>query len=311
MKSSVFVLFLCMLLQACGRAPQPDDGKPLVVVSIRPLALMVSDLAGDFVTVQSLLPANADPHNFALRVSDMNRLRTADTVVWLGPDLERSLGKAIGQVDAQVQLQLTRLDGITWPVQDEAPHPEHSDDDHHHEGHDHAEHQGRDPHIWLSPQNSLIMMNAVAERLIRLLPEQRQQIEAALRDQQARIAVFIAETDAQLAPLRHRGFAVHHDGYRHFVEAFDLRQLAAVSELPESRLSARHLSNLQTLLAGANCLLVDQVSPEVERLAATLRLPMVVADPLASQADTAHYLQFLQGLRQAFARCLDSPPGSA
>ena len=62
-----------------------------MVTSIKPLALIAQEIAGDKVSVENLLPVKASPHDYPLRVSDIRRLQDADLVLWVGPSLETFL----------------------------------------------------------------------------------------------------------------------------------------------------------------------------------------------------------------------------
>src|SRR5690606_10616423 len=116
-------LLICAVLCASVACNRPETGSPQVLASIRPLTLLVTDLlAGtDSEAVYTLLPGNVDPHNYSLRVSDRKALQQARLVVWVGPDMERSLARPLAQRKAHT-LQLTALPGLHWPTQG-AAHP--------------------------------------------------------------------------------------------------------------------------------------------------------------------------------------------
>ena len=52
-----------------AEALNPFAAKPLIVATIKPLALMAQSLVGDAVTVRTLLPASANPHAQALSIA--------------------------------------------------------------------------------------------------------------------------------------------------------------------------------------------------------------------------------------------------
>lgn len=281
---------LCTLLAACSTQSEPPGLS--VVASIRPLALMVEQLAGDAVQVQTLLPANADPHNMALRISERARLEKADLVVWLGPDFEQFLQKPMADRDAQAQLIIADLRGLAWPAVDA--------DDHH----DHHEAHGRDMHLWLDPENAKVAIKAIYHHLIALDPELQPRLKANLAVALEDIEQARQQISQRLQPLAGRGFGVDHNGYGHFVSAFGLHQLAAINEVPGQRMSAKQRHLLQQQLAEAKCLLVEREARSIERLAAAMQLPTVVADPLANDPKHKTYSDFLVDLGDAFYRCL-------
>lgn len=287
-----------------GLARAESKQKLSIVTSIQPLNLLVAQLVGDSVEVETLLPANADPHNSALRISERARLEQADLVVWLGPEFERFLEKPMAARADQSQLVLAALPDIHW----QSAVPASQESDHSHAGHQHE--QGRDMHLWLNPANAQVALRAIYQRLIVLEPELkstlRPRLDQALRD----IEVAGARIEQQLKPMSQRGFGVDHNGYGHFVSAFGLNQLAAINEVPGQRMSAKQRYQLQQQLSGAACLVVEREAQSTQRLASALQLPVILADPLANDPQLQTYSEFLAQLGEAFHRCLSADAGS-
>lgn len=125
--------------------PSVAASKPVVLASIKPVAMLVKAVVGDELSVDVLLAANASPHDHALKFSDIRAIKSADLVVWVGPELEGVLVKPLSTVPTDEQLQLTDLTTLHWPDDAEGEHHDHE--------HGHGAYT-RDPHIWLNPKNS-------------------------------------------------------------------------------------------------------------------------------------------------------------
>lgn len=280
---------ILIMLTACSTQSEPT--KLSVVASIRPLALMVEQLAGDAVEVNTLLPGNADPHNTALRISERSLLEQADLVVWLGPDFEQFLRKPMASRGAEEQVILANIPELYWPADEVV-------DDHGHAA------PGRDMHLWLNPDNGRAALLAIYDHLLALQPD----LQPLLRERLDIALKSLEQTKAQikqrLQPLAHRGFGVDHNAYGHFVSAFGLRQLAAVNDVPGQRMSAKQRHHLQQQLIEAVCFVVERPTRTNQRLAAAVKLPVVVADPLANNPELKTYSGFLSDLGDAFHRCL-------
>src|SRR5690606_10998521 len=72
--------------------------KPVTIVaSIQPLTILIEDFLKAEqhreIQVQTLMPAQASPHHFALNVSHAKMLDAADLLVWVGPEFELFLAK--------------------------------------------------------------------------------------------------------------------------------------------------------------------------------------------------------------------------
>jgi zinc transport system substrate-binding protein len=282
------VLLPCSLVQAQSLK---------LVTSIRPLALLAQDLTqGLPVTVAALLPANADPHSWALRISDRQTLEDADLVLWLGPEFEVFLTKPLAGGAAR-QVRLGELPGLQWT------HPEGAAHSQEHHDHGHHTHTGRDLHVWLNPANAAEIQKALVAGLAGLRPDWQEELQRRLQQQLQQLEQLQADIHQRLSPHRQKGFIAYHDAYGHFVEAFGLHQLGAVNQSSEQRLSAKVLHELQMHARSAHCLMVEKSGAQEQRLAQTLNLPVVIADGLAADSGLQDFAGFLLGISAAFESC--------
>lgn len=295
------------LLLSVHSALASSAAQPIqVVASIRPLALIASDIAPARVQVTSLVPSWADPHSFQLKVSDVRTLGQASIALWLGREFERFLAKPILNMRPETVLTLTRLPDLRWPVLAGTRATPLSKTSPGHHSHAHNYDNNQDPHIWLDPHNAVAIARAFAEVLARTMPDQAATIKANLSRFETTLERQKNHAASQLAPFKNTGFGVTHDGFNHFVKAFGLTQLAAVQRLPDERLSAKKLFKLQAQLSNAACLIGDANTLANQKLATTLKLPLQVADPLAAQSSVHTYAQFFERLTQAFVACFRS-----
>lgn len=271
-----------------------------VVTSIKPLALIARAVVGEGGRVSHLLPPSASPHDYPLKVSDMQRLTGADLVVWVGEDLETFLRRPLDRLKPEQRFTLADLDSIHWPEQDHGEH-NHGHDDHH-------DHGARDPHLWLDPRNGSAAALALAERLASLDPSGAD----GYRSRANALAQSLAELDqaleARLAPVREVPFAVYHAGYRHFVERYRLNQRAAVTLSPERRPGARHLYELRKTLQDTACLFTEPYydMSSARRLADELGLRLAELDLLGAREGIESYPRLLERLGEDMAHCLES-----
>lgn len=290
---SAVQLLSLMLVLFFSAAALPVRAEPTVLASIKPLGLIAREVMGQRGQADTLLQGLASPHDYALRVSDMRRLQAADLILWVGPEMEAFLARPLSNLSSENVLEAQTLAGIDWPLTDDMAQASH-------EGHFHE----RDPHIWLNPQNGAIIAEALAERLGELDPEGRVHY---LRNA-ARLIERLQELDNdlshQLRPLGSRGFAVYHEGYRHFVDRYELTQLGHVTFGPERRPGARHLHRLRQGLAEAHCLFLEPYydTRGAHELARELGLRVGQLDPLGMGASS--YPQLLESMAQSFLECL-------
>lgn len=278
----------------------PVQAKLQVLASIKPLALIAQEVAGDQADVNTLLPVTASPHDYPLKMSDHKRLRKADLVLWIGPEMESFLARPLANLGADKLLTSYQLPGLHWPVS--------ATDEPHHSNHRHID---KDPHIWLDPHNAVMIAQAVAARLAQLQPASAAQFRANAQRFSAAIVLLDEQLMQQLAPVKEVGFAVYHEGYGHFVGRYGLHQLAYVTYTPERRPGAKHLQELRDLLAvEGKCLFMEPYykAQGMEEMAESLHLRIGLLDPIGNQ-QISSYQQLMQQLGDSFLTCLANRGG--
>lgn len=294
------VLSICALLACCLMPAVLHSQELKVLVSIKPLALLIAPLLGDKPqrpsSVDILLPANASPHRYALKVSNRNQLSEADLVVWVGPGMERFLLKPIGSLDSEKTLAAMSVGLMNWPESANGPSAEHD----HHGMHD--------PHFWLDPQNAVVLLEAVAQRLQVLNPAQHLIYQRRLENMVAKIRESESKIIEILGKVKNQPFVISHDGFGHFVARFGLNQLAAIRLNVDSKPGARHLYALRKNIVEekVRCVFVEpgETKGWGVRLAEELNLRAVSLDTLAVEVEGIGYTGFIEGLAQTVEGCL-------
>ena len=182
---------------------------PRVVASIQPLQSLAAMLLEGIAEPGLLLEANQSPHSFSLTPSQMRRLKGADLLIWVGPELERPLARVLAQIPTKNSglktLRLMGAKGIQL-----LPNQGHQHDETAH-GHGH-DHQGQnDPHLWLSPANGQQILELMAEALAELDPAQAPLYRERATKAKAELERLDEVLRAQLAPIQAKGYMVYHD----------------------------------------------------------------------------------------------------
>lgn len=264
--------------------------------SVKPLQLVAAALVDGIAEPGLLVPPDASPHHYALKPSEMRRIAEADLVVWVGPELELFLVKALQQTDAHI-LQLMDSDSSA-----KAGHHDHGDDG----GHEHEV----DAHIWMDPVLMLEAAEKMRDTLMALAPEQRETLAANYDRFAQSLLTRDRELRERLAPLQERGFFVFHDAYGRFVEHYGLKQLGYFTVDPGRQPGARHLSEIRRQMAehDADCVFSEPQfrAAVVDAVAADTGVRHGELDPLARNIEPGPdaYLDYLGALATEFERCL-------
>ncbi|QTF08153.1 zinc ABC transporter substrate-binding protein ZnuA [Brenneria izadpanahii] len=332
-------VFVASALMASGASINAASAE--VVTSIRPLGFIASAITEGITPTEVLLPNGASPHDYALRPSDVQRLQSAELIIWVGPEMEAFLTKPLSQIAPAKQITLAELPAIKAELIKEAEHHhDHDDNDHdehhndshdnehHHDGehsdeHSHAavsepeeegdgHHHGEyNMHIWLSPEMSKQAAIAIHAKLLELMPQNKDKLDANLLYFTDKIAQTDKKIANMLAPVRNKGYFVFHDAYGYFEQRYGLSPLGYFTINPAIQPGAQRLHQIRTQLVEhkAVCVFAEpQFRPAViNAVAKGTDVRLGVLDPLGSDIALGQdsYVNFLSQLSSQYLSCLE------
>ncbi len=294
-----------------------------VLTSIKPLQLIAAAVQDGLGSPEVLLPPGASPHHYALRPSDVRRVREVELLYWVGADLESFLPRVLAGRD-RPSVAVQDLPGM---------HLRHFGDEHagheEHDGHDEAEHQAEadehddahrpgslDAHLWLLPANARVIAAKMAADLAAADPAHAARYQANLAAFGERLEALDqrlrARLRARLNGVAGKPYFVFHEAYDYFEAAYGLEHAGVFSLTGEVQPGARHVAALRARLqqAGPSCVFSEP--PLRPRLADTLSagLPVRLAELDAMGAELAveagGYERLLENLGEQLAGCLES-----
>lgn len=166
-------------------------------------------------------------HNYSLSVRQVKTAEQAQTIVISGGGLEDFMQDLLAQqgciIDASTGLDIN--------------HDEHAEE----LGHDH---NGCDPHFWLSPTHAKHMAENICNGLIAQYPEYDETFHRNLAILQHKLDQLLDYGNQQLTGLSCRKLITFHDGFSYFAEAFDLTIIKSMEEESGSEASASELKEL-------------------------------------------------------------------
>ena len=68
----------------CGAGEEQADGRLQAIAGSYPLAFAAEEIGGDAVEVENLTPPGVEPHDLELSARDVERIQSADLVLYLG-----------------------------------------------------------------------------------------------------------------------------------------------------------------------------------------------------------------------------------
>ena len=191
----------------------------LVSVSILPQKYLTEQIAGDYLTVNVMIPPGMNPATCDLSTEQLKKLYDSDLCFTIGylPFEQIHLFPVLeNRPDIQIVNHSANLQLIHGSC-----------------GHTHAagdEHDGADPHIWLSPAHARTMATTVYEVLSEKYPEQKLQFE---QNYQALLQKIDSIADRAKQVLDHKKdkiFLIYHPALTYFAADYGMEQISIEDE---------------------------------------------------------------------------------
>jgi zinc transport system substrate-binding protein len=163
-----------------GGADAGAGGQTAVVASFYPLAFAAEEIGGPSVEVTNLTPPGAEPHDVELSVRDVERVRSADLVLYLGSGFQPAVERAVEGGDAEAI--------------------------------DLLEKRTVDPHVWLDPLRYAELANEIGRALER--PGAAEALEQRLRELHAAYEQGLTDCERREIVTSHAAFGYLAERYR-------------------------------------------------------------------------------------------------
>jgi zinc transport system substrate-binding protein len=259
-RTILVLISLVALVSACGGTSSSGAGKKNVVAAFYPLAWATERVGGDEVEVRNLTRPGVEPHDVELSPRDVEEVRSADIVFYLGSGFQPAIEDAVeGAAGETINL----LEGGRLIRPEEA------------EGELTA-----DPHVWLDPVRYSEMVREIADALGHSghtppLVEDLQELDAEYRE--------------GLENCRRREIVTTHAAFGYLAQRYGLEQIPLTGLSPETEPTPRDLERLVDRVreSGAKTIFFETlVSP---------RLAETVARETGAKTDVLNPLEGLSG----------------
>ncbi|WP_299643889.1 metal ABC transporter solute-binding protein, Zn/Mn family [uncultured Chloroflexus sp.] len=223
------------ILSLASCATPVSDGRIRVVATTGPISDIVQAIAGERVTLRTMLGPGIDPHTYIATESDLFALQEAALILYNGLHLEANLARVFEGIKRSGRIPVIAVaeaipEGLllAWQDGDKA----------------------YDPHVWHDPQRWRYAVEAVRDALIAVDPAGSalywQRSEQYLADLQA------LDTElrimAERIPLEQRILVTAHDAFQYFGHAYGFRVEAVQGISTAAEASAADIRALTELV---------------------------------------------------------------
>ena len=217
-------LLLCLLFAGCtqkqdkGTIPPGEQMKIVTTTSI--LKDAVRNIIGDAAQVESIMGSGVDPHLYKATQGDLQKLTTADVIVYNGLHLEGKMGEVLEKLSRQKTV-LAASDGIAENALRKSPQFQDS----------------FDPHIWFDVQLWQQVVRHLSKELQQKDPKNAKVYQQNTERYLTELESLHTATETAIAsiPEQQRILITAHDAFGYFGDAYHIqvRGLQGISTVSE------------------------------------------------------------------------------
>lgn len=245
-----------------------------------------------------LLSGNISPHDYALKVRDVEAVTKADLIIWGGDGLEIFLTKLLKNPELANKLftiqDLKNLEKLS--IRNKKT--EHLDE-----------------HLWLSPVNAEVIAVALTQKLIKLDPINANKYRHNKQKFLLKLAKTSLTIKEKLNKLTNKKYLVFHDAYQYFEKFYGLPKPLVISDSPEMPLSVQRMLVIHKAIQKhqIKCLFKEpqfnsKILDSMLQANDTKNLQVGMLDPIGLDHDLGSdgYFKLLNNLADELSGCLSS-----
>lgn len=208
-----------------------NDEKITIAVSIVPEETFVRAVAGDNVNIITMVPPGYSPANYQPTPKQMTELSKAEIYFSIGVSTEevnilpsiKGFNKDIKIVslDEKVGIVYNHLYLAQGKRENDIKTEEH-------------EHEGKDPHIWLSPKRVKVMIECIRDELIEIDPNNKNIYIKNSEAYLAKIEELDKEIKESLNGIENNAFIIYHPSFGYFANDYGLNMITIEVDGKES-----------------------------------------------------------------------------
>ncbi|WP_447555866.1 metal ABC transporter solute-binding protein, Zn/Mn family [Vreelandella sp. EE22] len=260
----------CLLMVGSLLLASPSLANPSfkVIASFSVIGDLVRRIAGDDVSVSTIVPRGQDVHRWELTPPNVLAIEEADIVFYNGFGLEPWLRHVEAMADQQLRLKAIaeRADIEALPI----PAGRHAG--------------GIDPHMWMDPAGASAYIDVIARTLAQHYPEKEAAFNARAEETRQSLAMLAERIQERLQgiPQTNRVLVTSEAGMGYFARAFNFQYAAIWGSNSETLGSAFDMATMSEWLTQTrpSALFYESTTPFIHMDALSRESNIALAGPL-------------------------------
>ncbi|MDT2612849.1 metal ABC transporter substrate-binding protein [Enterococcus dongliensis] len=234
---------LSILLTACGGQEKEEASSNdaiQVMTTFYPMYEFTKQVIGDTGTVELLIPAGTEPHDFEPSAKDLAKISDSDVFVYNSPELETWTENLTDTIDTkktmiiQASKEIQLMDG-----------EDHEHEDAHEHDEEHAHNHELDPHVWLDPVLAITEVETIRDQLIKKYPDYQAQFEKNAASYISELKTLDDDYQTAFKDAKNKAFVTQHAAFGYLAKQYGLTQEAIAGISPDQEPSPSRLSELK------------------------------------------------------------------
>ncbi|MFA5511465.1 MAG: metal ABC transporter substrate-binding protein [Candidatus Kapaibacterium sp.] len=226
-------LLLLITLMSCNDEDNPEN--PLIMTSSYPVFVIISELTGEHVKTDYIVPTGASPHTYMPKPSDVKKASSAAALFYVATNLDGWVTDFPSEVKVKLIDMLPEDEIIYFDCgHDHSEGPE--------EHHVHKEEI--DPHFWLDPVLVNKILPRIVETLSEILPEYSEEFQQNADKFSTKLEQIHRETKTILEKVEGQEVFLHHPSFNYMLERYGFYYAGAIEESPGKEPSPKFIATL-------------------------------------------------------------------
>ncbi|EGP8426660.1 zinc ABC transporter substrate-binding protein [Listeria monocytogenes] len=304
----VTVLAFVLVLAGCGASNNKvsgDKDKLKVVTTFYPMYDFTKNVAGDNASIEMLIDAGTEPHDYEPSAKDIAKIEAADVFFYNSEDMETWVPSVLKSLDSKKLTVIDASKGIEL-----VEGTEEEDHDHEHEEGHHHEH---DPHVWLSPVLAEQEVTNIQNGLTKADKTNADTYKKNAETYKEKLKTLDNKFKTAFEGAKQRDFVTQHAASQYLAKEYDLHQVAIAGLSPDQEPSPARLAELQKYVKENNISTIyfeEVASPKVaETLANETGAKLEVLSPIEGITDKEQkkgmdYIAYMEQNLQALQKTI-------
>lgn len=231
--SFMLILFSCMLILAgCKKSDTKEsntantEGKIKIVTTTTMLKDLIEQVGGDKVEVTGLMGEGVDPHLYKATAADVEKLKSADVIVYQGLHLEGSMGNIFSELKDKKVIEAGKgIDPSKLKKEEDG---------------------NVDPHIWFDPELWGSVGKYISSELANYYPNNKTLFEQNFDNYNKKLLEldsYIKNKVGEVAKEQ-RVLVTAHDAFSYFADRYGFEVMSIQGISTESEATTSDISNL-------------------------------------------------------------------